>query len=51
MEITDGKTWEHREIADQTRNLEELYARHERIERSKRALCRLRGMPGLFCTS
>ena len=41
MEITDGKTWQQWEIADQTKDVEELYARHERIERSKRAICRL----------
>jgi RNA polymerase sigma-70 factor (ECF subfamily) len=33
MEITDGETWQHREIADQTKDVEELYARHETIER------------------
>ena len=41
MEITDGKTWQQWEIADQTKNVEELYARHERIERLKRAICHL----------
>jgi RNA polymerase sigma-70 factor, ECF subfamily len=41
MEITDGKTWQQWEVADQTKNVEELYARHERIERLKRAICRL----------
>jgi len=41
LEITDGKTWEQWEIADQTKNVEELYARHEGIERLKRAICRL----------
>jgi RNA polymerase sigma-70 factor, ECF subfamily len=39
MEITDGDTWQHREIADQTKNVEELYARHERVERLRRAIC------------
>ena len=43
MEITDGKTWQQWEIADQTKDFEELYARHERIERLKRAICRLQG--------
>src|SRR5260370_32091277 len=33
MEITDGDTRQHWEIADQTKNVEELYARHERVER------------------
>jgi RNA polymerase sigma-70 factor, ECF subfamily len=42
MEIADGETWQHWEIADQTKNVEELYARHERIERLRRAICRLR---------
>jgi RNA polymerase sigma-70 factor (ECF subfamily) len=41
MEITDGKTWQQWEIADQTKNVEELYARHERTELLKRAICRL----------
>jgi RNA polymerase sigma-70 factor (ECF subfamily) len=41
MEITDGKTWQHWEIADQTKNVEELYERRERTERLKRAICRL----------
>jgi RNA polymerase sigma-70 factor, ECF subfamily len=41
MEITDGDTWQHWEIADQTKNVEELYARQERVERLRRAICRL----------
>ena len=41
MEITDGETWQHWEVADQTKNVEELYARHERAERLRRAICRL----------
>jgi RNA polymerase sigma-70 factor (ECF subfamily) len=41
MEITDGETWQHWEIADQTKDVEELYVRHERIERLRRAICRL----------
>src|SRR3984885_7171220 len=41
MEIADGDTWLHREIADQTKNVEELYARQERVEHLKRAICRL----------
>jgi RNA polymerase sigma-70 factor, ECF subfamily len=41
MEFTDGKTWQHWEIADQTKDVEELYARHERIERLRRAIRRL----------
>ena len=41
LEIKDGDTWRHWEIADQTKNVEELYARHERVEHLKRAICRL----------
>jgi DNA-directed RNA polymerase specialized sigma24 family protein len=39
--ITDSETWQHREIADQTKNVEELYGRHERTARLRRAICRL----------
>jgi RNA polymerase sigma-70 factor, ECF subfamily len=41
MEITVGDTWPYREIADQTKNVEELYARHERVECLRRAICNL----------
>src|SRR5260370_10218192 len=41
MEITDGKTWQQWEIADQTKNVEEVYARYERTERLKRTSCLL----------
>jgi RNA polymerase sigma-70 factor (ECF subfamily) len=41
MEITDGETWQHWEIADQRKDVEELYARHERVERLRQAICRL----------
>jgi RNA polymerase sigma-70 factor, ECF subfamily len=41
MEIKNGDTEWHCEIADQTKNVEELYARHERVEHLKRAICRL----------
>src|ERR1700731_2612262 len=41
MEVKDGETWQYWEIADQTKNVEELYARHERVERLRRAICRL----------
>ncbi len=41
MEVTDGETWQQWEIADQTKNIEELYARHERVERLRRAIHRL----------
>jgi RNA polymerase sigma-70 factor (ECF subfamily) len=39
MEITDGENWQHREIADQTKNVEEIYARREGVERLRRAIC------------
>jgi len=41
MEITDGETWQHWEIADETKNIEALYASHERVEHLRRAICRL----------
>jgi RNA polymerase sigma-70 factor, ECF subfamily len=41
-EITDGETRQHWEIADQTQDIEELYARRERGELLRRAICRLR---------
>jgi RNA polymerase sigma-70 factor (ECF subfamily) len=41
MEVTDGATLQYREIADQTKDVEELYARYERGERLKLAICRL----------
>jgi RNA polymerase sigma-70 factor (ECF subfamily) len=42
MEIRDGDTWQHREIADQAANVEKLYARHERVERLRREILYLR---------
>jgi RNA polymerase sigma-70 factor, ECF subfamily len=42
MEMTDGETWQPREFADQTKNVDELYVRHERAERLRRAICRLK---------
>jgi RNA polymerase sigma-70 factor (ECF subfamily) len=42
MEITDGDGRQYREIADQTKNVEELYTRQERVERLRRAICRLK---------
>jgi RNA polymerase sigma-70 factor (ECF subfamily) len=41
MQIMDGEIWQEWEIADQTQSIEELYARHERIERLKQAIRRL----------
>jgi RNA polymerase sigma-70 factor, ECF subfamily len=42
MEITDADTWQHWDIADRAKNVEELYARHERGERLRRAICTLK---------
>jgi RNA polymerase sigma-70 factor, ECF subfamily len=42
IEIPDGDTWQHRDIADQAKNVEELYARRERVERLRREICSLR---------
>jgi hypothetical protein len=39
LEITDSDTWQHRDIADQAKNVEELYARHERVELLRREIC------------
>jgi RNA polymerase sigma-70 factor, ECF subfamily len=41
MDIDDADTWQHWEIADQTKSVEELYTGQERVERLKRAICRL----------
>jgi RNA polymerase sigma-70 factor (ECF subfamily) len=41
IEVTDGETWQHWEIEAPTMDVEELYARHERAERLRRAICRL----------
>src|SRR3984885_9551886 len=41
IEITDGDTWQHWEIADTAKNAEEVYATHERLERLRRAIRRL----------
>ena len=41
MEINDGETWQQWEISDQTTDGEELYARHETVERLRRAIGRL----------
>ncbi|MGB8535272.1 MAG: sigma-70 family RNA polymerase sigma factor [Acidobacteriaceae bacterium] len=42
MEIMGGGIWQHRDIADQAKNVEELYARHERVERLRREIRCLR---------
>ena len=41
MEITDGEIWKDCEFPDHTKNVEELYAKHEGIERLRQAICRL----------
>jgi RNA polymerase sigma-70 factor (ECF subfamily) len=42
MEITDGETWHLREVADEARDVDELYIRCERSESLRRAICRLK---------
>ena len=42
MEVLDGETWQYWEITDQTKDVEELYEGHERVERLRRAICLLR---------
>jgi RNA polymerase sigma-70 factor (ECF subfamily) len=42
MEFTDSETWQDWEIPDRTKNVEELYARHEGTEHLRRAIHRLR---------
>jgi RNA polymerase sigma-70 factor, ECF subfamily len=39
MEITVGDTGQRWDIADRAKNGEELYVRHERVERLRRAIC------------
>ena len=41
MEIAGSETRRYWEIADQTKNLEELYSSHERVERLRQAIYRL----------
>ena len=41
MEIAGSETRRYWEIADQTKNVEELYARREAAQRLRRAICRL----------
>ena len=38
MEITDDDTVQHWDLADRAKNVEELYARHESVERLRRAI-------------
>src|ERR1700694_3084955 len=42
MEITEGETWQLREVADEARDVDELYIRCERTESLRRAICRLK---------
>ena len=42
MDIRDGDTWQPWEIADQTKSVEALHTGQERVERLKRAICRLK---------
>lgn len=42
MEVTDGETRQHWEIADETKNVEDIYARHERVQHLRHAVCLLR---------
>ena len=41
MDIRDGDTCQRWEFADQIKSVEELYTVQERVERLKRAICRL----------
>lgn len=38
MYITDGDTWTHREIADENKSVEGIYAERESVERLRRAI-------------
>jgi RNA polymerase sigma-70 factor, ECF subfamily len=42
MEFYDGETWRFLDVADQTKNVEELFTRRESAQRLKRAICRLK---------
>jgi len=39
--VVDGESWHHGEIADPTEDVEDFYARCERVESLRRAICRL----------
>ena len=41
LESTEGETWQIREIADQTKDVEEQYVKREGVERLRRAICHL----------
>jgi RNA polymerase sigma-70 factor (ECF subfamily) len=42
MEVTDGETCRHWDIADRTKDVELHYVMREDAERLKRAICRLK---------
>jgi RNA polymerase sigma-70 factor (ECF subfamily) len=42
MEFYDGETWRSVDVADQTKDVAELFTRHESAQRLKRAICRLK---------
>ena len=42
MEFYDGETWRFLDVADQTKDVEELFTRRESAQRLKRAICRLK---------
>jgi RNA polymerase sigma-70 factor (ECF subfamily) len=41
MEVVDGETWRHVEIADEAKDAEWHYLRRENVERLRRAICNL----------
>ena len=42
MEVYDGEVWRFLEVADQTKDIEELFTRQESSQRLKRAIRRLK---------
>ena len=42
MEVFDGETWRRLDVADQTKDVEELFTRQESAQCLKRAICRLK---------
>ena len=41
MEVSEGDTWQHFDIADPTKNVEEMFTKRERAVLLRRAICRL----------
>jgi RNA polymerase sigma-70 factor, ECF subfamily len=41
IEVPDGEAWQHRELTDPTKNIEELYTKYERTALLRRAIKRL----------